>query len=146
MQALKSQFDRFKPILGQTQQARSMRVKNPTTYEMISDTTNSTRYYRRRETKDVLEYIHCSEIGAICGAWDISAKYASDEITEKIFTSYKRGKYLEGIFVKSVTEFNTSEDSLKQAVALRYQNYLSRRKFKLICKTQSSVYDADKQI
>ena len=84
LQALKSQYDRFKSILGQTQQARSMRVKNPTTYEMISDRTNSTRYHRRQETKDVLEYIHGSEIGAIYGAWDIIAKYASDEIIKKL--------------------------------------------------------------
>ena len=31
-------------------------------------------------------------------------------------------------------------------MALKYQNYLSRRKFKLICKSQSSVNDADKQV
>ena len=146
LQALKSQYHRFKSILGQTQQARSMRVTKPTTYEIISDTTNSTRYRRRQETKDVLEYIHGSEIGAINGAWDIIAKYASDEIIKKLFTSYKRAKYLEGIFGKSTTESNKSEDALKPAVALKYQNYLSRGKMKLTCKTQSSVYDADRQL
>ena len=145
LQALKSQYDRFKCILAQTQQARSMRVKNPTTYEMISDTTNSTRYRRRQETKDVLEYIHGSEIGAIYKAWDIIGKYVVDETIKELFTSYRQGKYLEGIFGKSITEFNKSEDALKQAVALKYHS-LSRRKFKLICKTQSSVYDADKQV
>ena len=147
--ALKSQYDRFKSILGQTQQARGMGVKNPTTYEMISDTTNSTNsttYHRRQETEYVLEYIHGSEIVAIYGAWDIIAKYESDEIIKKLFTSYKRGKYLKGIFGKSITEFNKSEDALKHAVALKYQNYLSQRKFKLICKTQSSVNDVDKQV
>ena len=75
LQALKSQYDRFKSILGQTQQARGMGVKNLTTYEMISDTTNSTTYRRRQETKYVLEYIHGNEIVAIYGAWDIIAKY-----------------------------------------------------------------------
>ena len=65
---------------------------------------------------------------------------------DKLIASYKRGKYLQGAFGKAVKDFNNSEEALKQAVAMKYQNYLSRRKFKLICKTQSSVYDAEQEV
>ena len=34
---------------------------------------------------------------------------------------------------------------LKQAVALKY-NFLSLRKFNLLCKTQSSAFDADQEV
>ena len=146
LEVLKKEFNRFKSLLGQTQQARSKRNQNATTFDMIVDIKSSTRYRRRQETKDVLEYIHGGEEGAIFGAWDLIAAYASKEIMDKLIASYKRGKYLQGVFGKAVKDFNNSEEALKQAVAMKYQNYLSRRKFKLVCKTQSSVYDAEQEV
>ena len=65
---------------------------------------------------------------------------------DKLIGSYKRGKYLEGVFGKAVSDFSNSEEALKQAVAMKYENFLSRRKFKLICKTQRSVFNAEKEI
>lgn len=121
LQVLKAQYDKFKVMLSQTQNARSKRLKNPTTFESISNTNNSTRYRRRQETKDILVYIHGSEEGAVWGAWDFIAAHASQEIINKLVSSYRRGKYLEGIFGKSIKDFNTSQDALKQAVALKYQ-------------------------
>ena len=47
------------------------------------------------------------------------------------------------MFGKAIKDFNNYEGALKQAVGMKYQKYLSRRKFKLVCKTQSSVYDAE---
>ena len=84
--------------------------------------------------------------GAVLGAWDSIASYASKETMDQLIGSYKQGKYLQGVFGKAVKDFNNSEEALKQGVAMKYQNYLSRHKFKLVCKTQSSVYDADKKI
>ena len=55
---LKKEYEHFKAMLGQTQQARTKRSKNSTSFEMVSDVNNSTRYRRRQETKDMLEYIH----------------------------------------------------------------------------------------
>ena len=47
------------------------------------------------------------------------------------------------MFGKAVKGFSNSEWTLKQAVAMKYQAFLSRRKFQLICKTQSPVFNAD---
>jgi hypothetical protein len=41
---------------------------------------------------------------------------------------------------------SNSKDSLTQAMAFKYQNFLSRRKFNLMCKTQSSVIDPDAEV
>ena len=54
-----------------------MRQKNPTTFETISDQTNSTRYKHSKETTDILTYIHRE--GAAIGAWDFFASRASKE-------------------------------------------------------------------
>lgn len=95
----------------------------------------------------MLEYIHGGEEeGAILGARDLIAAYATKETMDKLIASYKRGKYLQGVFGKAVKDFNNSEEALKQAVAIKYQNYLLRREFKLVCKTQSSVYDAEQEV
>ena len=63
-----------------------------------------------------------------------------------LIASYKRGKYLQGVFGKAVKDFHNSEKALKQAVAIKYQNYLSKCKFKLVCTAQSSVYDAEQEV
>ena len=41
---------------------------------------------------------------------------------------------------------NFNKEALKQAVAMKFQNYLSRHKFNLVCKMQSSVYDAEQEV
>ena len=137
LELLKKEYDRFKIMLGQTQQTRSKRIQNATTVDMITDIKNSTRYRRRQETKNILEYIHGGEEAAVLGAWDVVASYASKETMDQLIGSYKRGKYLQGVFGKAVKDFNNSEEALKQAVAMKYQNYLSRRKFKLVCKPKA---------
>lgn len=128
------------------QQARSTHTQNATTFDMISDVKSSARYRRQQESKDMLEYIHGGEEGAILGALDLIAAHATKETMDKLIASYKIGKYLQGVFGKAVKDFNNSEEALKQAVAIKYQNYLSRCKFKLVCKTQSSVYDAEQKV
>jgi hypothetical protein len=146
VEQLKQQYDKLKVLLQQTNTARSKRAKNPTTSAMINNAFNSTRYRRRKESADILNYLHGGEEAAILGAWDFIAAYASKDIMDKLIGSYKRRKYLEGVFGKAVNDFSNSEEALKQAVALKYKNFLSRRKFKLICKTQSSVFNAEKEI
>ena len=95
----------------------------------------------------MLEYIHGGDEGALFGAWDFFASFASKEIIDKLISSYKRGKYLQGVFGKAVKRFNNfNKEALKQAVAVKFQNYLSRRKFNLVCKMQSSVYDAEQEV
>ena len=38
---------------------------------------------------------------------------------DKLIASYKRGKYLQGVFGKAVKDFNYSEEAIKQAVAMK---------------------------
>ena len=94
----------------------------------------------------MLECIHGGEEGAIFGAWDLIAACATNETMDKLIASYKRGKCLQGVFGKAVKNFHNSEEALKQAVAIKYQNYLSKCKFKLVCRTQSSVYDTEQEV
>ena len=42
--------------------------------------------------------------------------------------------------------YQNSEEALKQAVLMKYQNFLSRRKYALVCKTQSSVFDPNSEL
>jgi len=39
-----------------------------------------------------------------------------------------------------------SPQAVKQAIATKYQNHLSRRKYTLVCKTQSSFFDPESEI
>ena len=73
--------------------------------------------------KYILEYIHGEEV-AIFGAWDIVPAFASRKKIDKFINSYKRRQYLQGVFGKAVKDFKNSEEALKQAVAIKYQNYL----------------------
>ena len=51
------------------------------------------------------------------------------------------------MFGKAVKRFNNfNKEALKQAVAVKFQNYLSRRKFNLVCNMQSSLYDAEQEV
>ena len=63
---------------------------------------------------------------------------------EELIGKYRRGRYIEGIIKQTVQEFTQSNNSLSEAISLKYKNFLSRRKFNIICKTQSSVFDTDK--
>ena len=50
------------------------------------------------------------------------------------------------MFGKAVKGFSNSEGALKQAVTMKYQAFSSKRKFQLICKTQSSVFNAEQDV
>ena len=40
----------------------------------------------------------------------------------------------------------TNQDAIKQSLALKYQSFLSRRKYNLVCKKQNSFFSADKEV
>lgn len=65
---------------------------------------------------------------------------------EKFIGTYKRDRFIQGVFGRAMKEYGNSEEALKQAIAMKYQAFTSRRKFKLICKTQSSVFNAEKDM
>ena len=61
-------------------------------------------------------------------------------------SGYKRGRYLQETFGKAIKDFLSSPEILNQAVAIKYKNYLSRRKFNLVCKTQISFFNAENDV
>lgn len=80
------------------------------------------------------------------GAWDFLAANASKEIMEKLISSYKRGNFLQGIFGKAISDYQKSEEAMKQSVSLKHHSFLSRSKYKLVCKTQSAFFYAEEEL
>ena len=80
------------------------------------------------------------------GAWDYIAANAQKELISQLFMGYKKGKHLQQLFGKSMKDYQLSPEAMKHALALKYQNFLSRRKFTLVCKTQTSYFNAEKEI
>ena len=67
---LNEQYNKFKSLLDQKGFSVSRRQNTSTTYEMVTNVNSSTRYRRRQETKNVLEFIHCGKEGSLYRAWD----------------------------------------------------------------------------
>lgn len=146
LKELTEAYEKFRKLLEQKDYSRRRRTNTSTTYEMINDYKSSTRYRRREETKRILEFIHGGSEPSLYGAWDFLASNASEEIMTKLMSSYKRGRLIKGIFGKAISEYQKSEEALKQSIALKYQCFLSRRKYNLVCKTQSSFFNAEKEV
>ena len=89
---LNEEYQRLKSLIDPKSHGKTKREKNPTNEDMISKTSNSTRYYRRKETKDILEYLHGGKEGAIFGAWDFLCHQASSAQLEKFILEHKKGK------------------------------------------------------
>ena len=64
---------------------------------MINDVSSSTRYRRRKESKDMLEYIHGGEKGALNGAWDFLTSSISYQQLKKLLIEFKKGRFIEKI-------------------------------------------------
>ena len=146
LRTVTKEYDKLKVLLEQKQHAKTLRQNRSTSSEMINNPNSSTRYRRRHETKNVLEFIHGGEEGSLHGAWDYLSSAAPQSQMEIFLKGYKRGRFLQGIFGKAMKEYANSEEALKQAVAMKYQAFLSRRKFQFICKTQSSVFNAEQNV
>lgn len=138
-------YEKLKDLLEQRGYARTRRQNLQTTFEMINNRTSTTRFRRKLETKNILQFTHGEEEGSLYGAFDYLRSHASSELMDKLISGYKRGKYLQGGFGRATNNFNKSEDTLKQAVAVKYHNHLSTKKFDLVCKTQSLVFDPKKE-
>ena len=63
---------------------------------------------------------------------------APKQMVEDLIGKYRRGK--------NVGDFKQSSSSMADAMSLKYKNFLSRRKFNLLCKTQSSVFDTENEV
>ena len=92
---------------------------------MISDFNSTTRYRRRKETEKALQFIHGGATSSYYGAWDYIAENSPKELIDEFVSGYKRGKYLQETLGKAMKEFQSSPESIKHAVAMKYQNFLS---------------------
>ncbi|CAH3165099.1 unnamed protein product, partial [Pocillopora meandrina] len=70
LRELKEAYEKVKKLLEQKDYSRSRRSAASTSYEMINDYKSSTRYRRREETKNILEFIHGGFEASLYGAWD----------------------------------------------------------------------------
>ena len=113
MEFISQEYEKLRLLLEKKGYARMRRQHNSTTFESIKDTSSSTRYRWQTETKNMLEYIHGGEDGAVYGAWDFVCRYTGKDLMEKLILYYK---------VKSEAE-------VKKAVATKYLSFLSRRKY-----------------
>ena len=86
------------------------------------------------------------ENGALVGAWDFVSAEEPKAMMENLIGNYRIGKYVEGIVRKTVKDYTQSKNTLSEAINLKYTNFLSRRKFNVLCKTQSSVFDPNKNV
>ena len=143
---LNEQYNKFKTLLEQKGFSVSGGQNTSTTYEMVTNVNSSTKYRRRHETKNVLEFMHGGKDGALYGAWDYVSFSSDNQTVDKPISGFKRGKYLQGLLNKTMKDYQNSEESLKQAVLMKYQNFSSRRKYVLVCKPQFSVFDPNSDL
>lgn len=109
-------------------------------------TKSSTRHSRRKETEKALMFIHGGKIGSHYGAWYYIVANAPKEVVGDFITCYKRGKYIQEVFEKAMKEHQAGPEALNQTIACKYQNFLSRRKFNLVYKTQNSYFNAESEV
>ena len=143
---LNEQYNKFKTLLEQEGFSVSRRQNTSITYEMVTNVNSSTRYRRRHETKNVLEFIHGGKEGALYGAWGYASFSSDNQTMDKVISRFKWGKYLQCLLNKTMNDYQNSEESIKQAVLMKYQNFLTRRKYALVCKTQASVFDPNSDL
>ena len=56
--------------------------------------------------------------------------FGDEALIEKLIISYKRGKFIEKLYGKFTDKHIHREDSMKRALAMKYQTFMSRRKFR----------------
>lgn len=110
---------------------------------MITDSDCSTRYRRRNETKKALTFLQGEKLIHFMVPGIILLQMPQ-RIT-KLIVMYKRGNHLKKIFSNAMNAHETSPTAVKQAVATKYQNHLSRRKYTLVCRTQSSFFEPESE-
>ena len=99
---IEQSYEKFKHLIKRTPYGIKRRENNQTNVELIQS-NNTTRYRRRNETKQLLEFIHGGEEGAVFGAWDFLTKFCTEDKLETLMLNFKRGKFLQKIYDMSRT-------------------------------------------
>ena len=109
-----------KVILNQAELRHVRRNTNPTDLNMISDRSNSSRFKRKTQTRQILNVIHGREHGAIYGNFDFLQTAASRETMDQLITNYKNGQFLQNKLDKVTKKFETGDIVLRQAIVVKY--------------------------
>ena len=75
-------YEKLKLLIEQKEYSRARRKNTATTFETILNPHSSTKYRRRQETKNILEFIHGGEEGSLYGAWDHVVSNTSKPLME----------------------------------------------------------------
>ena len=142
-QVLSEEYQKLTKLLSHKKYAQTKRQQNPTTDEMISNTSSSTRYRRREETKMLLEYVHGGEKGAINGAWDFLSSSLTFKELENFLKTLKRGRFIEQLRGRFGKAAKSGDVALKKALAIKYHSFLSERKYRFICKIQKCHFTSE---
>ena len=142
---LNNEYNKVKLVFEQKGYSRKRRENNSSTFKMITDRNCSTRFERKKETKVVLEYIHGGKFGALLGAWDFLQTGCDKELIDKFISGYKNGKFMEQKLNELTKKFETGDEALRKAIVVKYENFLSRRKYKFLSKTMDSFYDPNRK-
>ena len=65
---------------------------------------------------------------------------------DQFVTGYRKGKFIQDKFNDITKKYESSDESLKKAVALKYQNFLSWRKYSFLAQIMDSFYDPSKKL
>ena len=86
----------------------------------------------------MLKYIQGGSDGAIFGVWGYMSKNASKEQLENLMLDYKKGKFMEMLY--GYFDESLGDETMKEAVASKFQLSLSRRKINFLYKVKSQTY------
>ena len=125
---LNEHYNKFKSLLEQKGFSVHRRQNTSTTYEMVTNVNSSTRYTRRNETKNVLEFIHGGKEGSLYGAWDYVSSTADNQTMDKLISGLKRGKYIQGLFDKTMKHYQNSERGFQASSAYEVSKRFLQKK------------------
>ena len=86
-------------MIEQNLGSRTKRRSNPTSLDMVLDTNSSTKYRRRCVSKEVMEFIHGGQEGAMFGAWDLLLSIGSSSQIEQLICNLKKANFYRGILM-----------------------------------------------
>lgn len=109
-------YEKFNSLLEQRTIAKTKRESDPTNPTMINDVSSWTRYRRKSETKNILEYIHAGVEGATYGAWDFLTHAITVERLEQLLLQHMKEKFIEKRQGKFMNNLENSDTATKQAV------------------------------
>ena len=107
---LNEEVEKYRSLIEKKQYAKSKRENNPTN----ADTKQSTKYVRREETREALEFIHGGKEGSINGAWDFLTANVNNKELEDMVLSFKQGRLVETLYGKFSDTFKKSEQGMNQ--------------------------------